>query len=124
MKAAYGPPLLALAISHADFGHACGSESIDITKRLLIRGEGELGETRLDQRANSPAFRISRNCVLENIDVDMTGFREAILIEGPASLQPLIQNCIIRYEVSDDVDPGDLCGQKVQTLCEYRCFAC
>ena len=41
-------------------------------KRLLIHGEGALGEARLDPRANCPAFRISRNCVIRNIDVDMT----------------------------------------------------
>ena len=29
-------------------------------KRLLIEGQGSLGEARLDQRANSPAFRLRR----------------------------------------------------------------
>ena len=65
-------------------------------KRLLIEGAGQLGETKIDQRANSPTFRISRTCVIRNIDIDMTGFREAIFISGPASVQPLIQHCIVR----------------------------
>ena len=71
-------------------------EAINIEKRLLIVGEGGLGEASIDQRANCPTFRIGRACVLRNVDIDMTGFREAIMVEGPASLQPLIQGCIIR----------------------------
>ena len=65
-------------------------------KRVLIRGEGMLGEARLDHRANCPALRIGRTCVVQGLDIDMTGFREAVKIEGPASVRPAIQNCIIR----------------------------
>lgn len=64
-----------------------------VTKRLLIRGAGAPGDTRLDQRANSPALRLERVCVVENLDVDMTGFREALHVAVAA---PLIQRCILR----------------------------
>lgn len=60
-------------------------------------GEGALGEASIDQRANCPTFRITRACVVRNVDIDMTGFREAVMVEGPTSLQPLIQGCIIRW---------------------------
>ena len=73
------------------------SQSIDVDKRILIHGEGRLGEASLDQRANSPAFRVRRAAVLRNVDIDMTGFREAVLVEGAAMLRPLIDGCIIRY---------------------------
>ena len=65
-------------------------------KRILVHGEGGLGDATFDQRANSPAFRIRRAAVLRNVDVDMTGFREAVLVEGPASLRPLIDACTVR----------------------------
>ncbi len=76
----------------------CGSQSVDVDKRILIHGEGRLGEASLDQRANSPAFRLRRAAVLRNLDVDMTGFREAVLVEGAAALRPLIDGCIIRRD--------------------------
>ncbi|KAK9828720.1 hypothetical protein WJX72_001708 [[Myrmecia] bisecta] len=82
-------------------------ECLNIDKRILIRGEGLLGETRIDQRANCPTFRISRNCVIQNIDVDMTGFREAIMVTGPKEVQPLIEDCIIRCSGDDAVN---VCG--------------
>ena len=69
---------------------------MDVDKRILIHGQGQLGQASLDQRANSPAFRIRRAAVLRNIDVDMTGFREAVLVEGSTALRPLIDGCIIR----------------------------
>lgn len=74
-----------------------------MNKRLLIKGEGALGEARIDHRSNAPAFRISRSCVLHGIDIDMTGFREAVKVEGTSQVQPLIQNCIIRYTIALDI---------------------
>lgn len=32
-----------------------------------------------------------------NIEVDMTGFREAVMITGSENVRPLLQNCCIRY---------------------------
>lgn len=38
----------------------CCSHCITLDKRLLIEGEGGLGESSIDQRANVPTFRIVR----------------------------------------------------------------
>jgi hypothetical protein len=35
-------------------------ETVTLSKRLLIEGEGQPGETFIDQRANNPTFRILR----------------------------------------------------------------
>ena len=75
---------------------ALSREATNVEKRLLIVGQGALGEARLDQRANAPALRLTRPCVVRNLDIDMTGFREGLLVDGPAALQPLIDSCIIR----------------------------
>lgn len=70
---------------------------MDIDKRLLISGEGRLGETQIDQRANSPTFRIRRTCVIQNLDLDMTGFRECVNVGGSSFVHPLVSSCKIRY---------------------------
>lgn len=58
-------------------------ESIVIKKRVLIQGEGQLGDTTIDQRANSPTIRIERGgAVLSNIYFDHTGFCEALCIKS------------------------------------------
>jgi tetratricopeptide (TPR) repeat protein len=73
-------------------------ETLSIKKRILIEGEGMLGDTVLDQRANVPMFKIERGgVVIRNIDLDHTGFRESILIQGPKTSLPLIERCIIKY---------------------------
>ena len=41
-------------------------------------------------------FRISRSAVVQNIELDMTGFREAILIKGGSNVCPVLQHCSIR----------------------------
>ena len=80
-------------------------EAIDVKKRLLIEGEGSLGETVIDQRANVPTFRISRGgVVIRNLDLDHTGFREAVLVEGSASVYSLIDGCIIKCSGDDAVN--------------------
>lgn len=40
-------------------------ETVHVSKRVLIRGEGMLGETRIDHRANCPALRIGRTCIVQ-----------------------------------------------------------
>ena len=72
-----------------------------VTKRLLIRGAGGMGDARLDQRANSPALRLERACTIEGLDIDMTGFKEAVHVAGGAAVAPLIQRCILRYAQAD-----------------------
>ena len=73
-----------------------GREAVVVTKRLLIRGAGGMGDARLDQRANSPALRLERACMVEGLDIDMTGFKEAVHVAGGAAVAPLIQRCILR----------------------------
>lgn len=75
-------------------------EAVDVDMRVLIHGQGALGEARIDQRANAPAFRLRRAAVLRNVDIDMTGFREALLVEGGPGVKPFVQRCVIRCGVS------------------------
>ena len=72
-------------------------EAADVSKRVLIFGEGVLGEVTVDQRANSPAFRISRSCVIQNLSLDMTGFRECVSVTGSNSVLTLLRDCNIWY---------------------------
>ncbi|KAK9852134.1 hypothetical protein WJX84_002432 [Apatococcus fuscideae] len=103
-----GDRILLLSGIHNGMG-----EAVNVGKRLLIEGSGQLGETKLDQRANSPTFRITRTCVIRNIDIDMTGFREAIFISGSGSVQPLVQHCIVRCSGDDAVN---ICGDAKPTM--------
>ena len=87
--------------------HNAMGQSIDINKRLLVQGEGALGETVIDQRANCPTFKITRGgVVIRNIEIDHTGFREALLVEGGASVAPLIDGCVIKCSGDDAVNVG------------------
>jgi hypothetical protein len=80
-------------------------QSITINKRILIEGQGTLGEMVIDQRANCPTFRITRGgVVLRNLDIDHTGFREALLIDGKATVTPFIENCILKCSGDDVVN--------------------
>lgn len=82
-------------------------ETVCVKKRILIEGEGQLGETVIDQRANSPTFKIERGGVLiRNIEIDHTGFREAILIDGNEHVNPLIERCEIKCSGDDCVHAG------------------
>jgi hypothetical protein len=81
-------------------------ESITIHKRVLIMGEGSLGDTVIDQRANCPTFRCVRGGVtIKNIDIDQTGFREAVLLEKGGVV--LIDGCRIKCSGDVAVDIGD-----------------
>ncbi|GAB4818117.1 hypothetical protein N2152v2_005163 [Parachlorella kessleri] len=80
-------------------------EAVTITKRVLIMGEGQLGETVIDQRANSPTFRITRGgVVIKNLVVDMSGFCEAFMVAGPATVAPLIEDCNIKCSGDDGIN--------------------
>lgn len=74
---------------------------------MLIEGEGALGEAVIDQRANAPTFRITcGGVVLRGIDLDQTGFREALLVAGDAAVVPLIDGCRLRCSGDDAVNVG------------------
>lgn len=61
-----------------------------------MRGEGHLGETKIDQRANAPTFRITRTCVIQDLDLDMTGFRECVCVAGTSNVKAYITGCNIK----------------------------
>jgi tetratricopeptide (TPR) repeat protein len=95
-----GDRILLLKGTHNGMG-----ETLTINKRILIQGQGSLGETVIDQRANNPTFRLLRaGTVLHNIDIDHTGFREALLIEGRGASfpGPLVDGCHLQCS-GDDV---------------------
>lgn len=77
--------------------------------RVLIRGSGTLGCTKIDHRANSPAFRMTGNAVVAGIEIDMTGFRESILVSGDAQCQPIFLKCIVRCSGDDAVNLTGQC---------------
>jgi tetratricopeptide (TPR) repeat protein len=82
-------------------------ETVCIRKRILIEGDGSLGETVIDQRANVPTFKIERGgVVIRNLDIDHTGFREALLVDGDKDVQPLIEQCDIKCSGDDGVHVG------------------
>lgn len=64
---------------------------------MLIEGEGDLGEVVIDQRANSPTFRISRGGVtIRNITLDQSGFCESFMVAGGPGVTPLIEDMVIK----------------------------
>lgn len=85
-----GDRILILRGVHNGLGAAC-----EIRKRVLIRGEGAFREAVIDARNNSPIFRIHRPCVIQNLDIDFTGFSEAVRVEGKPSNNPLIEHAWI-----------------------------
>lgn len=85
--------------------NGCGQVA-DVDKRVIIRGEGAFREATLDARNNSPIFRITRPCVIQNVDVDFTGFSEAIRIVGDERVKPFIENCRVKCSGSDAVAVG------------------
>jgi hypothetical protein len=52
--------------------NGCG-HTVDLTKRVMISGEGELEDATIDFRGNSPVFRLQRCAYLHNIFIDMSG---------------------------------------------------
>ena len=60
--------------------HNGAGETVCVTKRVWIKGEGALKEATIDMRANSPTFRITRSCVVSNVDFDFSGFAESLRI--------------------------------------------
>jgi hypothetical protein len=88
--------------------HNTGGATIFVNKRVLIRSEGTIEETTIDHRGNSPIFRVSRNAVLQNIDIDMTGFRESLFVYGGSQVRPIIEHC--RFRCSGD-DAINVAGQ-------------
>ena len=86
-----GDRILLLRGVHNGMGHVA-----TVDKRILVRGEGALRDATVDCRNNAPTFRVERSCVLQNLDLDHTGFCEAVLIAGDRRVRPLIERCGIK----------------------------
>lgn len=85
--------------------NGCG-QVVDVDKRVIIRGEGAFREATIDARNNSPIFRITRPCVIQNVDIDFTGFSEAVRVVGDARVKPFIENCRVKCSGNDAVAVG------------------
>ena len=86
-----GDRILLLRGVHNGMGHVA-----TVDKRILVRGEGRYSDATVDCRNNAPTFRVERSCVLQNLDLDHTGFCEAVLIAGDRRVRPLIERCGIK----------------------------
>ena len=109
--------------------HNTTGESILLTKRVLIRGEGQLGtlerilvvggmsadltclpsnfpgEAVQDQRGNSQMFRITSHCVIQNLQITQSGFCHTIHVEKSA--KPIFENCVMKNDGDDAVTVFD-----------------
>ena len=60
------------------------------------RGEGDLGDTTIEQRGNAPLFHFTVPAVVQNLVLDLCGFRECLLFDGNERCTPLVEGCDIR----------------------------
>ena len=88
-------------------------EVVEVNKRVIIRGEGALRDAIVDCRNNSPLLRIKRSCVVQNLEIDFTGFSEAVRVLGDERVKPLIENCVIKSSGGDGIALG---GQAAPTF--------
>ena len=63
---------------------------------MARRGEGELGDTLIEQRGNAPLFHFTVSAVVQNLVLDLCGFRECLLCDGNERCTPLVEGCNIR----------------------------
>jgi len=49
---------------------------------------------------------VTRNAILQNIDIDMTGFRESLYIYGGPKVSPVIEHCRFRCSGDDAINVG------------------
>lgn len=83
-----------------------------------VQGEGELREMMVDQRSNSPSLRLLRTCVIQNMEIDMSGFRECVCVQGAATVRPVVDHCMFRCSGDDAIN---VAGAAVPTVrdCEF-----
>jgi len=77
---------------HHNVGGLVGS--VDV--RVLIRGEGAPGATVVEQRGNAPLLSISCPAVVQNLVLDLCGFRECVRVQGGPRPPPLLEGCSLR----------------------------
>ena len=70
---------------------------------------------------HSPIFRITRNCVLQNIDIDMTGFREAVFIYGGPESRPVLEHCRIKCSGEDAINVAGRASPVVRSCSVTSC---
>lgn len=83
--------------------HNLAGTTAEVCKRVLIRGEGRLGQTTMEQRSNSPLMRFTSPAVVQNLSLDLCGFRECVLAEGDARCTPLVEGCMLRCSGSHSI---------------------
>ena len=100
--------------------HNMGGSALNVDKRVLIRhvvhalsvltlsaasdfacpwacrGEGSLGETVIEQRGNAPLFHFTVPAVVQNLVLDLCGFRECLLFDGSERCTPLVEGCNLK----------------------------
>ena len=94
-----GDRIVLLRGIHNTFGETC-----DVEKRILIRGEGRMEETTLDARCNTPVLRITASCTVQNVNIDMTGFRESLYIGGNEDVRPVFEHVRVKCSGDDAVN--------------------
>lgn len=89
-----------------EFGiHNAAAAVADVGVRVMIVGEGKLGDTILEQRANTPLLRLSAGCVVRGMELDLCGFGEAVSVVGRAA--PVLRACRIRCSGSHALVAAD-----------------
>ena len=81
--------------------HNLAGTSARVDKRVLISGEGALGETYVEQRSNAPLLLITAPAVVQVLSLDLCGFRECVMVAGDARCTPLLQDCKLRSSGSN-----------------------
>lgn len=93
-----------------------------VSKRIMVTGTpgSATQHVVLDHRANHPAFRIDRSCILRGFHLDMVGFCEAIAVTGASTtVKPILQDLLVTCSGDD----GVVVSAKAQPLmrgCELR----
>jgi hypothetical protein len=101
--------------------HLTGSVgyAIDIHRRVCIVGASEKpGDVVIDHRGNVPLFRISRSCLIQDVEIDATGFCDTVRIVSEKAVRdttasgfggkatrpvhPVFRQCYIKVGDHDD----------------------
>ena len=92
MAAAHDGDRIVLLAGH----HNAAGTPICVNKRVLICGTGAFGDVTMEQRSNCPLMRITSAAVIQNLSMELCGFRECLLFEGDARNTALMQDCSVR----------------------------
>ena len=96
--------------------HNMAGSSAIVDKRVLIRGEGSLGDTYVEQRSNAPLMIASAPAVVQNLSLDLCGFRECVLVQGDSRSQLLLEDCKLRSSGSHAIVTREACQPKLRRL--------